>query len=73
MLVCQWVQLAQLLLTHWKECDKDMKDLLSGALSMEAQVFKTNPNSRDLKVTLTLHEVMLQRTASLIVNEDYPC
>lgn len=43
-----------------------MKDLLSGALSMEAQVFKTNPNSRDLKVTSSMHEVMAhQKMASL--------
>jgi hypothetical protein len=61
MLVSEWIQLAQLLLTHWKECDKDMKDLLSGALSMEAQVFKANPNSRDLKVTSSMHEAMVHQ------------
>jgi len=41
--------LALFLLTYYKECDKDRWDLAEGELSTEAQVFKTNPNSRDLK------------------------
>lgn len=41
--------LAFFLLTYYKECDKDRWDLVEGEMSMEAQVFKTNPNSRDLK------------------------
>ena len=41
--------LALFLLTYWKECDKDRWDLATGEISVEAKVFKTNPNSRDLK------------------------
>jgi len=41
--------LAKFLLTYWKECDKDKWDIVEGELSVEAKVFKTNPNSRDLK------------------------
>lgn len=41
--------LATMLLTHWKQCDADRWDLVQGELSAEAQAFKTNPNSRDLK------------------------
>lgn len=37
------------LLTYWKECDKERWDLATGEISVEAKVFKTNPNSRDLK------------------------
>lgn len=43
------VALAELLLTHWKSCDKDRWDLPEGELSVEAKVFRTNVNSRDLK------------------------
>lgn len=41
--------MAEFLLTHWKKCDEDRWDLAEGEMSMEAKVFKTNPNSRDLK------------------------
>ncbi len=41
--------LTSFLLTYWKNVDKDHWDLLENELSIEAQVFKTNPNSRDLK------------------------
>jgi ankyrin repeat protein len=43
------VDLATFLLTHWKECDKDRWDLAEGEISLEAKVFKTSPNTRDLK------------------------
>jgi hypothetical protein len=43
------VQMARLLVTHWKECDKERWDIPQGAMSTEARVFKTNPNARDLK------------------------
>lgn len=42
-------ELAEMLLTHWKKCDADRWDLAEGELSVEATVFKTNVNSRDLK------------------------
>ena len=41
--------LALFLLTYYKECDKDRWDLAEGEVSIEAQVFKSNPNTRDLK------------------------
>ena len=43
------VDLAQFLCTYWKECDKNRWDLAEGELSVEAKVFKTNVNARDLK------------------------
>jgi ankyrin repeat protein len=43
------VDLAHFLCTHWKECDKHRWDLAEGELSVEAKVFKTNVNARDLK------------------------
>ena len=51
------LQLATMLLTHWQEVDKDRVDLPTGTLSVEAKVFKTNPNSRDLKVSECLKQV----------------
>ena len=42
-------ELALFLLTYHKECDKDRWDLVEGDKSIESQVFKTNPNTRDLK------------------------
>lgn len=42
-------KMVDFLLTHWKTCDADRWDLVEGELSMEAKVFKTNPNARDLK------------------------
>ena len=42
-------ELALFLLTYYKECDKDRWDLAEGEFSIESQVFKTNPNTRDLK------------------------
>jgi len=42
-------ELTLFLLTYWKSVDKDRWDLVENELSIEAQVFKTNPNSRDLK------------------------
>ena len=41
--------MANFLLTHWTECDKDRWDLNEGELSVEAKTFKVNPNSRDMK------------------------
>lgn len=41
--------LADFLLKYWKEMDVDRWDLLEGEISEEAKIFKTNPNSRDLK------------------------
>ncbi len=50
-----------MLLTHWKKCDGDDfasfdtgqraadSGMMIKELSVEAQVFKTNPNSRDIK------------------------
>merc|ERR1712023_235146 len=43
------VELAAMLLTYWKKCDEDRWDLEPGEISVEAKVFKTNPNSKDLK------------------------
>lgn len=41
--------LAEFLLTYWKKIDEDRWDLTEGEISVEAKVFKANPNSRDLK------------------------
>ena len=41
--------MATMLLTHWKECDKDRWDLVEGEMSVESITFKTNVNTRDLK------------------------
>lgn len=41
--------MVEFLLTHWKTCDANRWDLLEGEISVEAKVFKANPNSRDLK------------------------
>jgi ankyrin repeat protein len=43
------VALAEFLLTYWKTVDADRWDLSEGEISVEAKVFKANPNSRDLK------------------------
>mmetsp|Transcript_10710 Transcript_10710/g.16229 ORF Transcript_10710/g.16229 Transcript_10710/m.16229 type:complete len:598 (-) Transcript_10710:423-2216(-) len=43
------VPMVEFLLTHWKTCDMDRWDLSEGEMSVEAKVYKTNPNSRDLK------------------------
>ncbi|CAM9382263.1 unnamed protein product, partial [Discosporangium mesarthrocarpum] len=40
---------AELLLTHWRGCDKDRLGLTPGTLSWEARCTRANPNSRDLK------------------------
>jgi ankyrin repeat protein len=42
-------ELSLFLLSHWKTIDVDRWDLNEGEISTEAKVFKTNPNSRDLK------------------------
>jgi ankyrin repeat protein len=42
-------ELAEMLINHWKKCDADRWDLAEGEISVEATVFKTNVNSRDLK------------------------
>jgi ankyrin repeat protein len=44
-----YVDLAQWLLTYYKDLDKDRWDLVEGEISAEAKIFKANPNSRDLK------------------------
>lgn len=41
--------LAEWLLTYYKDLDKDRWDLAEGEISDEAKIFKANPNSRDLK------------------------
>lgn len=41
--------LATFLLTYWKTLDENRWDLAEGEISVEAKVFKANPNSRDLK------------------------
>lgn len=43
------VPLAEFLLTYWKSLDQDRWDLAEGETSVEAKIFKANPNSRDLK------------------------
>ena len=55
------VDMTKMLLTHWKKCDDDEyttfestrrntdSGMMTKELSMEAQVFKTNPNARDMK------------------------
>ena len=43
------LELATFLLTHWKKCDEDNIFLAEGEQSMEGKVFKTSPNTRDLK------------------------
>jgi ankyrin repeat protein len=45
----EYAELAEWLLTYYKEVDKDRWDLLDGEISTEAKIFKANPNSRDLK------------------------
>lgn len=42
-------ELTLFLLTYWKNVDKNRWGIFENELSIEAQVFKTNPNSRDLK------------------------
>lgn len=44
-----YVDLAQWLLTYYKDLDKDRWDLAEGEISTEAKIFKPNVNSRDLK------------------------
>jgi hypothetical protein len=44
-----YVELAEFLLTYYKEVDADRWDLTVGEVSTEAKIFKGNPNSRDLK------------------------
>lgn len=43
-----FVELAEFLLTYYKEVDKDRWDLTEGEISEEAKIFKPNVNSRDL-------------------------
>jgi len=45
----EYVELAEYLLTYWKEVDKDRWDLTEGEVSQEAKIYKPNVNSRDFK------------------------